>query len=737
MFCQLVLSSSTTLLHNVQVFQVLLAAAFAKRKVAIVPDADGRFETYPKPLVVVEGGMVLFPSAAVKHLLGEGAQAEDLETLLLDQAYNALVERARADEPDKDQREIVYGAFAKASLARKVCIFAWAKAAGDEARFASFAEQDQVGVATAALPGSLKGRRRVVKEGVEFVYDWSRKRVPVGDQQNMLITSALPYVNNVPHLGNIIGAILSADVYARYCRLRGHNAIYICGTDEYGTATETRALEEGVSCADLCAKYFKLHAAVYEWFGVRFDHFGRTSNAHQTRITHEIFSQLHANGYFLEQEMEQTFCNRCERFLADRYVEGTCPLCGFADARGDQCDGCGKLMNSAELVAPRCKLCGSAPAVKATKHLFLDLTSLQPQVEAFVAEASQNGQWSANSTSIAKGWLTEGLRPRCMTRDLKWGTPVPVPAYADKVFYVWFDAPIGYLSITAEYVSDWRSWWCNPRNVSLYQFMGKDNVPFHTVIFPATLLGTQKPYTLLHHISTTEYLNYETGKFSKSRGVGVFGDGARDSGIPASVWRYYLLAVRPEAMDAVFSWDDFAAKTNHELVANLGNFVNRATKFIYGKMGGVIGAAELVELDRVLIGRVDNEIAAYHQAMGRVHLKSGLKTAIAVSALANQYLAEAKLDAKLLAVDAVRCATVLAVAANLVYLLSALLEPFIPQTCVDMRRILNAPPCMIPECFVVDALGEGHEIGEPFLLFRKLEAEQIEQLRTRFSGVRK
>ena len=449
----------------------------------------------------------------------------------------------------------------------------------------------------ATVSSSSEPSGPVVNESVIFKgQDKTVKVLPCddGSNRNILITSALPYVNNVPHLGNIVGAVLSGDVYARYCRRSGYKTLYICGTDEYGTATETKALEEGMSCKSICDKYFKMHASIYEWFQIEFDSFGRSSTPIQTEITHEIFKDLYENGFFFAKSVDQCYCEGCARFLADRYVEGTCPLCGFDDARGDQCDGCGKLLNAIELKSPQCKLCRSTPVIRSSNHLFLDLSKLQTECEGFVENAAKICNWSSNSLAIARAWLTEGLRPRCMTRDLKWGTSVPMSGFEDKVFYVWFDAPIGYISITAGYDSEnWRLWWQNPKNVELHQFMGKDNVPFHTVIFPSTLMGTRQPWTLLHQLNSTEYLNYEGGKFSKSRGTGVFGSDARDSGIPASIWRYYLLASRPESTDAAFSWSDFVAKTNSELLANLGNFVNRATRFVAAKMDSLVPAGVL------------------------------------------------------------------------------------------------------------------------------------------------
>ncbi|MCX7025781.1 MAG: methionine--tRNA ligase, partial [Spirochaetes bacterium] len=291
-----------------------------------------------------------------------------------------------------------------------------------------------------------------------------------------LITSALPYVNNVPHLGNLI-QVLSADVFARFCRLRCYDTLYICGTDEYGTATETKALEEGVTPAELCGRFHEIHKDIYEWFGIAFDKFGRTSTPRQTEIVQSIFADLDKAGFIKEQTIEQLFCNSCSRFLADRFVKGTCPHCGYADARGDQCESCGKLLDPTELKEPRCSTCESAPAPRSTKHLYIDLPGIRPKLEAWMKEASVRGFWANNAIQMTQAWIRDGLRERAITRDLKWGIPVPKDGFRDKVFYVWFDAPIGYISITAclgdEKGFDWKSWWMNPRDVELYQFIGK------------------------------------------------------------------------------------------------------------------------------------------------------------------------------------------------------------------------------------------------------------------------
>ncbi|CAG9538557.1 unnamed protein product [Cercopithifilaria johnstoni] len=302
------------------------------------------------------------------------------------------------------------------------------------------------------------------------------EKLPKEGEKNVLITSALPYVNNVPHLGNIIGCALSADAFSRYCYLKGWRRLFISGTDEYGTATETKALQEGLTPRQICDKYHAIHTKIYKWFNIDFDYFGRTTTEHQTELTQEIFLKLHKNGFTSTDIVNQLHCDNCKRFLADRFVYGECPYCHFDDARGDQCDGCGKLINAVELINPRCHLCKATPAVKPSNHIFLCLNKLAGEVEKHLNKQLNSGknQWSANAISIAKSWLKGGLERRCITRDLKWGVPVPLDNFANKVFYVWFDAPIGYLSITKEYLGKgWSQWWKNPNIVDLYNFIGK------------------------------------------------------------------------------------------------------------------------------------------------------------------------------------------------------------------------------------------------------------------------
>jgi len=464
--------------------------------------------------------------------------------------------------------------------------------------------------------------------------------LPIPGEKNVLITSALPYVNNIPHLGNIIGCVLSGDVFARYCRNRGWNTLYVCGTDEYGTATETKAAQEGCTPRQICDKYNKIHKEVYEWFNLSFDIFGRTTTDKQTKISQGIFWKLHENGYLSEETVEQLFCESCDHFLADRFVEGICPLCSYEDARGDQCDACGKLINAIELLKPRCKICSRTPHSKFSQHLFVNLNQLAPKLRQFLDKSYENEGWSSNAKSITESWLRDGLKPRCITRDLKWGTPVPLEGFTDKVFYVWFDAPIGYLSITANYTDQWERWWKNPKDVQLYQFLGKDNVPFHSVVFPCTLLGACDNYTLVNSLNATDYLNYEGTKFSKSRGVGVFGDQAARTGIDSDIWRFYLLFVRPETTDSQFFWDDFMLKNNSELLNNLGNFINRSLKFVAIFYEGHVPPVDLEDADYKLMALVNREVSFYISDMNRIKIRDSLKRILSISRLGNQYLQE-------------------------------------------------------------------------------------------------
>ncbi|KAF8839622.1 methionyl-tRNA synthetase [Paxillus ammoniavirescens] len=581
--------------------------------------------------------------------------------------------------------------------------------------------------------------------------------LPKEGETNILITSALPYCNNVPHLGNIIGSVLSADVFSRYNRTRNRRTLYICGTDEYGTATETAALKEAITPKELCDKYNALHKETYEWFDIgqknSFDLFGRTSTPQHTEICQSIYLNLGKKEYLEKQVRDQTYCQGCQKFLADRYVEGICPHCSFVDARGDQCDSCARTLDAIDLIEPRCLINKTHKVVaRSSSHMYFKLDKAQPQLEEWIKASYKKGKWSANATINTEGEIVDarmksGLRPTPVTRDLTWGVPIPPLGTEDdkemdgKVLYVWFDAVIGYPSITANYTPEWRQWWLNPDNVKLYQFMGKDNVYFHTIYFPAMLLADGRNWTTLHHISTTEYLNYEGGKFSKSKGRGVFGPAARDTGIPASVWRYYLLATRPETADAMFSWADCIAANNNVLLKNFGNFVNRTLKFVSSQYEGTIPESGDAPgplspndpLDAEFISEVNNLLKEYIDAMESVKLRLGLQTVMLLSSRGNGYLQASGLNKALMAENPQRCAQVLSRAVNLIYVLSALVYPFMPATSEAILQQLNAPARTVPEVLSTDILA-GHQIGQPDHLFKNIDEKMEDVWKAKFNG---
>ncbi|MBN2052011.1 methionine--tRNA ligase [Candidatus Woesearchaeota archaeon] len=553
--------------------------------------------------------------------------------------------------------------------------------------------------------------------------------------KKILITSALPYVNNVPHLGNIIGCVLSADVFARYSRSRGWNTRYVCGADEHGTTTEAKALEEGLTPQQVCDKYYKIHKDIYDWFGISFDIFGRTHTDTHAKITQEIFLKLHEQGFIAEDFLEELYCDHCKRSLADRFVEGTCPYCGFENARGDQCDKCGHLINAVELINPKCKVCNNSPVKKNTKHLFLDLEKIQPELEKWIKTRSKEGFWSENTILYTNAWLKEGLKKRCISRQLKWGIPIPLKGFEDLVFYVWFDAPIGYISITAHKFNDWKDWWKNPEHVDLYQFMGKDNVPFHTILFPASLIGTRDKYTMLYHINTTEYLNYEDGKFSKSRNIGVFGDDASKLGLPPDTFRYYLLINRPEKSDTVFSWDDFQDKLNHELIGNIGNLVNRAIVFLNKYYDSDVPPHELGEKEKSFWHEIQEQEKKITELLDKVKLKDALKEILALSALGNKFFQEAE-PWKNVKDDKKRAANALYILANLVKDLAIVSEPYLPFTAEKIFKQLNVSN---DEQKKWDDLGKlsipkGHKVLAAEVLFSKMLEEDKKKLKEQFSG---
>jgi methionyl-tRNA synthetase len=539
-------------------------------------------------------------------------------------------------------------------------------------------------------------------------------------EKKILVTSALPYVNNVPHLGTMV-CIISADVYTRFLRLSEKNVLSVLGTDEHGTTTETIALKMNMSPKDATDHFFKIHKQVYDWFNCDFDCFGRTSCPESTEITQDVFLKLHKNNYLVEKEEEQFFDVEAQKFLSDRFIEGRCPHCNYADARGDQCDNCGKLLDPLDLINPKSKLTGSSPVLKKTKHLYIKLNELQPLLDEHITKVKDS--WSENAITTTNAWFKEGLKERAITRDLKWGISVPLAGYEDKVFYVWFDAPIGYIAITKAIREDWKDWWHSPKDTRLVQFMGKDNIPFHSVLFPASLIGTKENYTLVDTLNVNEYLNYEDDKFSKSRGIGIFGDNIQETGILADVWRYYLMMNRPERNDTSFSWKDFQDKLNNELVGNFGNLVNRTLTFVNKFCDG-----EVQKITKPWNYDADiKEILAHYE---QIELKRAIKAIMTLSKKANHFFQENEPWKKIKeSPDSAK--NDLAVLVNVIKDLALLMSPIMPDISKKIFAQLN---CDFNSFKDLNKKLENHKINKAEPLFSKVDDDFISALSQKFSG---
>lgn len=563
----------------------------------------------------------------------------------------------------------------------------------------------------------------------------------------ILITSALPYVNGVPHLGHLVGCLLPSDVYARYMRMMGHEVLYVCGTDEHGTPSEVGAAKEGMDVADYCLKYHNRHKEAYDAFNLSFDYFGRTSSEQNREITYHIFEQLDKNGLIEEESIKQIFSIDDNRFLPDRYVTGTCPHCGYDKARGDQCENCTKVLDPTELINPRSTISGSTNLeVRETKHLFLNLPKLEKQLGEWVK--SKEPFWPDVAYSIAQKWLKEGLRPRCITRDLKWGFPVPKKGFEDKVFYVWFDAPIGYLGITKQWADEkpgernWKDWWLDAKDVYYVQFMGKDNVPFHSISFPATLLGTGENWTKVDYLKGMSYLTFEGGKFSKSEQRGVFAEDAVKE-FPADYWRYWLISNAPEASDSSFTFDLFAGVVNKDLNGVLGNFVSRVMKMTASKIGAEVPAGgEMTEVEEKLIADLQEKADNYCKYMEGLEFKKAMNELRAIWVDGNNYISVTE-PWTVIKTDPARAAAILRVCLNLIRIYALLSAPVMPETSAKIlaKFGLNAADMPVLKDFnaakEIEALQPGHKFEVGDALFERIAPEKTEELKAKYGSDKK
>lgn len=561
-----------------------------------------------------------------------------------------------------------------------------------------------------------------------------------------LVTSALPYINGMKHLGNLVGSMLPADVYARHLRSEGEEVLLICGTDEHGTPAEIAALEAGLDVAEYCRRQYALQADVYRRFGLSFDHFGRTSAPQNHEMTQRFYLALERNGFIEEKQVLQCYSPEDRRFLPDRYVIGTCPRCGYEAARGDQCENCTSLLEPADLIAPRSAVSGStAIEFRPTSHLFLDLEALSGRVRAWV---QSHPEWPRLTVSVAMKWLDEGLKNRCITRDLSWGVPVPRPGFEGKVFYVWFDAPIGYVGATKEW-SDlglgaaagrgWTDWWLGPRADDVYyaQFMAKDNLPFHTVFWPASVLGTGEPWTMPSYVKGFSWLTYYGGKFSTSRKRGVFMDKALEI-LPPDYWRYFLIAHAPETNDSDFTWELLAAVVNKDLAGNFGNFINRTLKLVESRIGRHIPVGGSPgQREARLAGECAEALGEFRQQLRGMEFRRAVQTLRRLWSLGNGYLDE-RAPWSLLKEDAETAEMVLRTAINLARVFAVAAWPIMPFTAETVFDALHLRPeertIRLPDPELLTRIGGGRPFAVPPVLFRRLEEAEVSRLRREYGG---
>ena len=565
----------------------------------------------------------------------------------------------------------------------------------------------------------------------------------------ILITSAIPYINGIKHLGNLVGSQLPADLYARFMRARGNEVMFICATDEHGTPAELAAAKAGQPVAEYCAEMHQVQADIAQGFRLSFDHFGRSSSARNHRLTQHFAKVLADAGLIREVTEKQMYSNADGRFLPDRYIEGTCPNCGFEQARGDQCDNCTKQLDPVDLINPRSVISGSTDLeLRETKHLFLRQSEMRGKLADWIDSKTD---WPVLTTSIAKKWLNDGdgLQDRGITRDLSWGVPVQFPGapwqgMEGKVFYVWFDAPIEYIACTQEWADrtggNWERWWRTDKgatDVRYVQFMGKDNVPFHTLSFPATILGSGEPWKLVDYIKSFNYLNYDGGQFSTSRGRGVFMDQAL-SLLPADYWRWWLLSHAPESADSEFTWENFQTSVNKDLADVLGNFVSRITKFCNAKYGAAIPAGgSHNERALALIADLETRVRAYEGHMEAMEVRKAATELRAIWVAGNEYL-QAAAPWTVHKTDPVAAAAITRLSLNLVRLYAVLSEPFIPDAAASMLAGMQTDDRTWPDdvARALNALPAGHAFTVPEVLFRKITDEEREDWTARFAGQR-
>jgi len=539
--------------------------------------------------------------------------------------------------------------------------------------------------------------------------------------EKRLITAALPYVNNIPHLGHIVGSHLPADIFARYCRSKGYDTLFIGGTDENGTPALLAAEEHNIPLPKFLDTIYEVHKKIYEWFNISYDNFSRTSKKIHAETTQAFFKTVEKNGFVTQGSVKQFYDEEKELFLADRYVTGTCGYCNYEHARGDQCEECGNVLDTTTLKNPVSTISKKTPIIKESNHLFLDYPKLSPKLQTWIESQTH---WRHQVRNLALGWLKEGLKERSITRDLKSGIPVPLEGFEDKVFYVWFDAPIGYISSTKEHTPKWKDYWQN-KDSQIYHFVGKDNIPFHSIFWPASLIA-QGEYNLPYNVVGLQYLTFEGGKFSKTHKRGVFCEHLEKAKIPVDILRAYLTFLIPESDDTEFKWDELGTRVNADIIGNVGNFINRTLTYAANKCEStILQPTKLNEADTTFVAAVKKQVDVIEQAFEAVELRQALREVLKLSDIGNKYFNDQQ-PWVVIKEDKQRAQEIVYQCSNVCKTLAIVIAPFLPETAEKINKQLNiTTACTWEE--LQNPLPKKHTIGTPKVLFEKITPEHIEQ----------
>ncbi len=542
-----------------------------------------------------------------------------------------------------------------------------------------------------------------------------------------IVCSAWPYVNTLPHLGTFIH-LLSADVFSRYLRLKGDQVVSVTGSDEHGTPIEVEAIRAGILPKDLTDKYHQQIVSLLKKYNIEFSNYTRTESPTHIEVVQAIFKKINENGYIFTKEVDLPFCNKCDRFLPDRFVEGICPHCGFDKARGDQCDGCGRVLDPLELKGPRCVFCESAPVIKTDIHWFFNLPQFTERIRSYL---KSNPQIPENAMNFSLKWIEEGLKARSVTRNNRWGIPAPFPGAENKTIYVWHEAVLGYVSAVVEWAQKvgepekWREYWLERETLNIH-FIGKDNIPFHTIIFPSLLMATKDDYVLPWQVSSTEFILYESQKFSKSRKIGVWVDDALKIAEP-DYWRFILMVMRPEGKDANFTWHEFRSHINTELNDVIGNFIHRTLKFIESRYNGVVPEPHVMnEADNRMLQEIQASSQNVGESFEKIKLRDAIMKIIELARAGNHYLSLKEPWHKI-KTDPPSASTTLFICIRLVFALAVLLAPFMPSKSEMIFKQMNvlSKDKLSWDSASVSPVKPGHRIAMTAPLFSKIEAKEL------------